>query len=57
MEASGQLHEPAALPRRDRAPGTHRIGSRVGPRAGPDAVSERKISSHIRDSNPAHPIV
>jgi hypothetical protein len=27
MEVSGQLHAPAALPRRERAPGTHWIGA------------------------------
>jgi hypothetical protein len=44
MEVSGQLHTPAALHPRERAPGTHWIGGWEGPRAVPDAVVKRKIS-------------
>jgi hypothetical protein len=41
---------------RERAPGTPWIGGCwVGVRAGQDAVVERYISSHYRDSNPDHP--
>jgi len=40
MEMSDQLHAPVALPL-----GTHGIGSWVGPRAGVDAVMNRKIPS------------
>jgi hypothetical protein len=40
---------------RERAPGTHWIGSWVCPRAGRDAVSKRKVSRPRRDSNPDHP--
>jgi hypothetical protein len=44
MEVSGQLHAPAALPSRERAPGIHRIGGWVGPRAVLNiAVVKRKI--------------
>jgi hypothetical protein len=42
---------------RERAPGTRWIGGWVGPRAGLDAVSKRKIPSSGRESNPDHPIV
>jgi hypothetical protein len=33
-------------------PGTHWIGGRVGPRAGLDTVSKRKISGSRREPNP-----
>jgi hypothetical protein len=52
MEVNGELHAPAAYPR-ERAPGTHWIGGRVGPRAVLDAVVKRKIPSPRRESNPA----
>jgi hypothetical protein len=52
MEVSGQLHTPAALPPRERAPGTHWIGGWVSPRAVLDAVVKRKIPSPCRESNP-----
>jgi hypothetical protein len=48
MEVSGQLHDPVALPPKERAPGTHWIGSWVGFRAGLDAVVKRKIPSPCR---------
>jgi hypothetical protein len=51
MEVSGQLHGPAALPSRERAPDTDWIGGWVGPRASPDAVVKRKIPSPRRESN------
>jgi hypothetical protein len=57
MEVSGQLHTPAALPPRERAPGTHWIGGWVGPGAILDAVVKRKIPSSRRESNPRAPIV
>jgi hypothetical protein len=57
MEVSGQLHAPAALPPRERAPGTHWIGGWVGPRAVLDAVVKRKIPSPGRESKPRTPIV
>jgi hypothetical protein len=37
---------------RERAPGSHWIGSWVGPRAGLDVVVKRKIPRFCRDSNP-----
>jgi hypothetical protein len=37
---------------RERIPGTHWMGSWVGPRAVLDAVVERKIPSLRRESNP-----
>jgi hypothetical protein len=52
MEVSGQLHTTAALPPRERAPGTHWIGGWVVPRAVLDAVVNRKIPSSRRESNP-----
>jgi hypothetical protein len=57
MEVSGQLHAPAALPPRERNPGTHWIGGWVGTRAVLDAVVKRKIPSPRRKSNPRSPIV
>jgi hypothetical protein len=45
MEVSGELLAPAAFTPRKEAPGTHWIGSLVGPRAGLDAVVKRKIPS------------
>jgi hypothetical protein len=48
---------PGRFTLRERALGTHWIGSWVGPRAGLDAVSKRKIPSTLRDSNPNHSIV
>jgi len=39
----------------ERTPGTHQIGGWVGPRAGLDAVTKRKIPSPRRESNPDHP--
>jgi len=52
MEVSGQLHTPAALSPRERAPGTHWIGSWVCHRAILDAVVRRKIPSPYRELNP-----
>jgi hypothetical protein len=40
---SGQLHDPAALPPEEIAPGTHWIGGWVGHRAGLDDVEKRKF--------------
>jgi hypothetical protein len=57
MAVSGQLHAPAALPPRERAPVTHWIGNWVGPRAVLDAVVKRKIPSSRREWNPRTPIV
>jgi hypothetical protein len=42
MEVSGQLHAPAALPPGINSPGTYYIGDWVEPKAGLDAVDERK---------------
>jgi hypothetical protein len=44
-------------PSRKRAPDTHWIGGRVGPRAVLDAVVKRKIPSLRRESNHRTPIV
>jgi hypothetical protein len=55
MEVSVQLHFLAALPTGKKVPGTHRIGGWVGPRAGLDAVVERKILSPCRDSKTGRP--
>jgi hypothetical protein len=40
----------------DRAPGKHWIGGWVGPRAGLDTMSKRKIPSPCWESNPDDPI-
>jgi hypothetical protein len=55
MEVSGHLHAPAALPPMERATGTHWMGDWVGPRAGLDTVSKRKVPSPRRESNPDRP--
>jgi hypothetical protein len=57
MEVSGQLHAPADLPPRERAPVTHWIGGWIGPRAVQDAVVKRKIPSPHWESNPRTSIV
>jgi hypothetical protein len=57
LEVSGQLHSPAALPPRERAPDTQWIGGWVGPRAVLDTVVKRKIPSPRWESNPRTPIV
>jgi hypothetical protein len=46
------VSRPGRFTPRERAPGTHWIGGRVGPRVGLDAVVKRKISSPYRNSNP-----
>jgi len=51
MEISGQLHAWLLYPR-EKAPGTHWIGSWVGPTAILDAVVMRKIPSPCWESNP-----
>jgi hypothetical protein len=43
INGGGQLHATAALLPRERAPVTHWIGGRMGPRAGLDAVVKRKF--------------
>jgi hypothetical protein len=43
LEASGQLHAPAALPPKKEPPGSHRRGGWVGPRAGLDNVEKGKF--------------
>jgi hypothetical protein len=48
MDVSGQLHTPAALNPGEGVPGTHRIGTWVGPRASLDAVEKRKFL-HCRE--------
>jgi hypothetical protein len=57
MNVSGQLHDPAALTTRERAPGTHLIGGWVGPTAVLDAVVKGKITSPRRELKPRTPIV
>jgi hypothetical protein len=52
MRVGGQLHAPAALPPGKR-PGTHFIGSWVGPRAGLDGCGK---SRPHRDSIPEPPL-
>jgi len=42
MEGSGQFYDPATLYRGERAPVTHWIGGRVGPRASMDKAAKRK---------------
>jgi hypothetical protein len=48
---------PGCFTPRERAPGTHWIGSWVGPRAVLDTVVKRRIPSPRRESNPRTPIV
>jgi hypothetical protein len=56
MEVGGQLHAPATLPPRKRAPSTHWIGGWVGPRTGLDKVPKRKIPRPHQELNIDHPI-
>jgi hypothetical protein len=42
---------------REGAPGTHWVGGWMGPRAGLDSVSKRRILSPYWESNSHHPIV
>jgi hypothetical protein len=56
MEVSGQLHSPAALPPRERAPGTHWMGGCADARAVLDSVVKRKITSPHRETNPRNPV-
>jgi hypothetical protein len=48
---------PGRFTPRERAPGTHWIEGRVGPRAVLDGVVKRKIPSPRRESNPRTPTV
>jgi hypothetical protein len=57
MGVSGQRHALAALYPLGKDPGTHWIGSWVGPRAGLDAGARRKILCLCRGSNLDRPIV
>jgi hypothetical protein len=41
----------------ERAPGTHRIGGWMDPRAGPDTEAKKKTPRPSRESNPRTPIV
>jgi hypothetical protein len=49
-------HPGHALPPRERTPGTHWTGGWVGPRAGLDAETRRKILYLWRGSNPGRPV-
>jgi hypothetical protein len=53
---SGQRHAPAALYPRGMDPGTHCTDGWVGPRAGLDAETRRKILCLCRGSNPGRPV-
>jgi hypothetical protein len=55
--SGGIASRPGRFTTRERAPGTHWIGSWVGPRAGLDAVVKRKVLSPRRESKPRNPIV
>jgi len=51
---SGQIHDPAALPR-ERAHGTHWVEDWVGDRDGLDAMRKTKIPSPHREENRRRP--
>jgi hypothetical protein len=55
MEVSGQLHAPAALPPRERAPGTYWIEGWVGPRASLDTYRLWDCGLHSSGSG-SHPV-
>jgi hypothetical protein len=57
VDGGGQLHDPAALPPRESASGTHWIGGWAGPRGVLDAVVNRKTPSPHWESNSRTPIV
>jgi hypothetical protein len=42
MKVNGKLHASAASPPRKQPHGTHWIGGRLGPRAGPDSMKKKK---------------
>jgi hypothetical protein len=50
MEASGQLHAPAAFPPRERVPGTHWIGGRVGPQSRSGRGGEAKAVTALEST-------
>jgi hypothetical protein len=52
MDVNGQLHAPATLPFRKRAPGTHLIGGWVGPRAVLGAMVKRKNFKPLLELEP-----
>jgi hypothetical protein len=49
------VSRPGRFTPRERAPGTHWIGDKMGPRDVLDAVVKRKISNPRRESNPLKP--
>jgi hypothetical protein len=51
MDVSRQLHAAGRFTPRERAPGTHWIAGRVGPRAGLDVVLKRKIPQSLPGPN------
>jgi hypothetical protein len=55
--SGGIASRPRRFTPREIAPGTHRIGGWLGPRAGLYTVSKSKIPSLRRESNPDYPIV
>jgi hypothetical protein len=57
MGMNDQLHAPAALPLRERDPGTNWVGGWVDPKAVLDAVVKRKIPSLRRESSPRTSII
>jgi hypothetical protein len=56
MGVNGQHHAPAAFYPRGKYYGTHCTGGWVGPRAGLDAETRRKILCPCRGSNPGRPV-
>jgi len=54
-EVSGQIQAPSPLPPIKEPPYTHRIRSRVGRRAGLDAVARKINPSPCRELNPGRP--
>jgi len=54
MEASGQLHAPAALPSGKESPNSRWVGGWVGPRAGLDAVAKTENPSPFQELNPKY---
>jgi hypothetical protein len=58
FKSSTTYHSSVTLPfgEKGEMPRTHWIGDCVGPRAGLDAVVQRKISCPCRESNPSRPV-
>jgi hypothetical protein len=56
MEVNGQIYAPALLPLGKEPPPTRWVGGWVGPRAGLEAVAERKYPFFWQEWSPGRPV-